>query len=185
MELTLFLKTANSETRKWIAKDPSTPVDILVQLSQDEDWRVRNRVAENRNAPAEALSILSHYLIEDKGDDTREWVAGNTNTPVDVLVLLSQDEDWRVRRYVSSNCNTPIDTLVRLSRDESRWVRERVAENPRTPVETLVRLSQDGSLSVREEVARTPKWTEPANQERIEELKPLVELEKEVGVELF
>jgi hypothetical protein len=47
MELTLFLKTANSETRKWIAKDPSTPVDILVQLSQDENEWVRKEVATN------------------------------------------------------------------------------------------------------------------------------------------
>jgi hypothetical protein len=64
-------------------------------------------------------------------------------------------------------------------------VRLGVAENPRTPAEVLVRLSRDESIWVRGYVARNSKWKEPANQERIKELKELIELEEIFGVKLF
>ncbi|XGB39690.1 MAG: HEAT repeat domain-containing protein [Cyanobacteria bacterium LVE1205-1] len=51
-------------------------MDVLVQLSTDEDSGVR------------------------------WYVAQNPNTPVDVLVKLSSDEDSYVRWYVAQNPNT-------------------------------------------------------------------------------
>jgi len=176
MELTLFLKTANLNTRASIAKDPSTPVDILVQLSQDEDWMVRQGVAGHRNTPAEALDRLSHCLIEDQADGTLERVASNHNTPAEALVRLSQDENEQVRYYVVWNPNTPIDTLVQLSQDKSEFVRRKVARNPRTPIDTLVRLSQDKSEKVRKEVTENPNWSDPKNQEKIEDARYLIDL---------
>jgi hypothetical protein len=104
-------------------------------------------------------------------------------TPVDILVQLSQDENWRVRLGVAENPNCPVEVLVRLSQDEYWMVPKRVAWNPNTPIEVLVRLSQDERVRI--EVAENPKWSEPANQERIKELKKLLDLEEELGIELF
>jgi hypothetical protein len=104
-------------------------------------------------------------------------------TPIEVLVQLSQDWSSDVRRGVAENPNTPIEVLVRLSQDEYWMVLKRVAWNPNTPIEVLVRLSQDEYTRI--EVAENPKWSEPANQERIKELKKLLDLEEELGIELF
>ena len=55
----------------------TTDISILEKLSDDEDWWVRNPVAEN------------------------------PNTPVHILEKLSDDEDWWVRGHVAKNPNTP------------------------------------------------------------------------------
>ena len=123
--------------------------------------------------------------------ETRMRIARNPMTPVETLVQLSQDENWRVRLGVAENLNTPTEVLARLSQDkhwevrrEIAWmVPKRVAWNPNTPIEVLVRLSQDEYTRI--EVAENPKWSEPANQERIKELKKLLDLEEELGIELF
>ena len=117
--------------------------------------------------------------------ETRKLIARDTNTPVDILVHLSRDKEEVVRIGIARNPNTPVDILVLLSQDEDEDVLRRIAENHKTPVDILVRLSQDESGWVRLSIAKNPKWTEPTNQERIKELKELMDLEKELGVELF
>jgi len=124
-------------------------------------------------------------ITETTSLEIRMKIAEDTNTPVKTLVQLSRDKDWVVRRGIAQNLNTPAKTLVLLSQDKDDWVRRRVAENPRTPTEALVRLSQDTDGWASYYAVRHPSWTEPSNQERIKELEPLVELEKELGVELF
>lgn len=46
-------------------------------LSTDENWIVRSCVASNSNTPIEVLNILS----KDKDKDVRYWAALNPNTP--------------------------------------------------------------------------------------------------------
>ena len=43
----------------------------------------------------------------------------------------------------AKNPNTPADVLVALSKDEDEWVREEVARNPNTPADVLVALSKN------------------------------------------
>lgn len=87
----------------------------------------------------------------------RRDVAGDLNTPVDILVELSKDNDSDVRASVAGNLNTPADTLIELSKDDSWCVRTSVAGNPNTPVDTLIELSKDGNYDVRASVAGNPK----------------------------
>ena len=63
-------------------------------LAQDEMWRVRNAIA------------------------------GNINTPSDVLAMLAKDVDVDVRCMVTDNKNTSVETLVMLSKDNNEWVSE-------------------------------------------------------------
>ncbi|MDQ5938277.1 MAG: hypothetical protein QG574_5640, partial [Cyanobacteriota bacterium erpe_2018_sw_21hr_WHONDRS-SW48-000092_B_bin.40] len=46
----------------------------------------------------------------------------------------------QVRRVVAGNPNTPRQVLARLADDKSASIRRAVAENPRTPVELLKKL---------------------------------------------
>ena len=67
------------------------------------------KLACNKRTSKKILTILS----------TDKWrvrccVAGNPNTPKEVLVKLSTDEDWGVRWYVAGNHNTPKEVRKQL-----------------------------------------------------------------------
>ena len=55
-------------------------------------------------------------------------VAGNANTSVDVLAMLTKDVDIDVRSAVAENENTPKEALVMLSKDNNAWVSEKAEE---------------------------------------------------------
>jgi hypothetical protein len=88
--------------------------------------------------------------------NTRINIALNSNTPVEVLEVLSTDEDFVVRCNVANNPNTPVEVLKVLSTDKHYWVRCAVAGNPNTPVEVLEVLSTDEDYDVRHWVAENP-----------------------------
>lgn len=62
-----------SYIRYEIANDIKCPVSILLRLSKDSDFSVRQRTAWNRNTPIEALLELS----KDYDYQTRVWATKN------------------------------------------------------------------------------------------------------------
>ena len=58
-------------------------------------------------------------------------VAGNPNTPADVLTELAKDSDWCVRYFAAGNPATPADVLTELAKDRDCDVRRNVAGNPK------------------------------------------------------
>jgi hypothetical protein len=97
--------------KRQLAETTTDPV-ILDELSRDEDWLVRFRVALN------------------------------PNTTPEILDYLSKDEDWLVRICVAKNFNTTPETLDYLSRDKGSTVRWCVAQNPNTTPETLKEMAK-------------------------------------------
>jgi hypothetical protein len=77
------------------------------------------------NTPSETLVELSKY------EQLAYWIAGNPNTPVDLLNNYVNDEDENVRSSVAVNPSTPDEALERLSKDENEDVREAVGKNPK------------------------------------------------------
>lgn len=55
------------EKRK-LAKNPTTPIKVLITLSKDSEWEIRNQVALNPNTPPDILTTLS----KDKHDYVKE-----------------------------------------------------------------------------------------------------------------
>ncbi|GAJ25006.1 unnamed protein product, partial [marine sediment metagenome] len=107
----------------------------------EEDWE-----AQYEGALEEEPTDLEAQTLE---EPSKKDLAENPNTPVEVLVELSEDEDSSVRRSVAKNLNTPVEVLVKLSKDKAGYVRYFVAFNPNTPVEVLVELSEDEDSGVR------------------------------------
>jgi hypothetical protein len=62
-----------------------------------------------------------------------EKIKSEANSEADLEIL-------QVRRVVAGNPNTPRQVLERLAEDKSASIRRAVAENPRTPVEILKKL---------------------------------------------
>lgn len=64
---------SDCDVRVSVARNPNTPVDVLIELEKDSDWVVRR------------------------------YAACNPNMPVDVLAELAKDSHWVVRRYAAGN----------------------------------------------------------------------------------
>ncbi len=79
----------------------------------------------------------------------RYIVAGNPNTPAEILCRLAHDPLYSVRRRVAENPRTPVLTLVDLARDENVDVRLAVAENRNAPEHVLAELAVDEDVDVR------------------------------------
>ena len=65
----------------------------------NSDWHVRVSVAGNPNTPADVLTELA----KDSDCDVRYFAAGNPNTPADVLTELAKDSDCDVRYFAACN----------------------------------------------------------------------------------
>lgn len=81
------------------------------------------------------------YALGSLSDTMKIKIAENTNTPIEILTILSKDKDWYVRYRVAKNTNTPKEGLTILSKDKDRYVRYCVAKNPNTPTEVLTKLN--------------------------------------------
>jgi hypothetical protein len=100
---------------------------------------VRYIVAGNPNTPKEVLAKLANDVLE----SIRRRVAENPRTPVTSLVAMARDPDVDVRLSVAENANTPAEILEQLANDDSVDVRYGVAENPHIPVDLLQMLTND------------------------------------------
>ena len=86
-------------------RDRTTPLEILAVLTKDEDWRIRNMVAQNPNTPLEILTILA----KDEDRNVKSSVASNPKTPPEILAILAKD--IYVKDVAALNPNTPKDAL--------------------------------------------------------------------------
>lgn len=92
-------------------------------------------------------------------------LAENPATPPEVLALLAEDEDWRVRIRVAKNPATPPEVLVLLAEDPVLEVRIEVGRNTHTPIESLKKLAEDPERGVRFWVAVNPSCPEDLRAE--------------------
>ncbi len=83
---------------------------------------------------------LIQLALGSLSDDHKWALTDNSNTPKEILKILSKDKNWEIRRNVALNRNTPIEILNILSTDE-HWIVKFYAT--RTPTEILEELNLD------------------------------------------
>ena len=76
-------------------------------------------------------------------------IARNSNTMIEILMMLAYDFNTEVRVAVASHLATPRDTLRILSQDAHPHVRAAVARHPRTSPAVRDTLSRDTDANVR------------------------------------
>ena len=104
-----------------LAKNPNTPVGVLVELAKDGNPDVRWWVANNPNTSVEVLMVLA----KDANSDVRYEVAYNPNTPIEILAELAKDDDSSVRYCVARNANSTVDVLAAILSVELRGDRDK------------------------------------------------------------
>ena len=99
-------------------------------------------IARHKNTPQNILLELS----KNEDADVRSSVAHNINTPIEVLIQLSKDKDLSVRVSTARNINTPIKILKSLYNEDNVFVRLAIASNTNTPNQILKELLNDNKF---------------------------------------
>jgi hypothetical protein len=86
-----------SADRSVLARNPSTPADILDRLARDGDYGVRSGLANNPSIG----EAVADALARDPDPSIRVMLTYNPATPIRVLHVLARDSDARVRRYAA------------------------------------------------------------------------------------
>ena len=114
----------------------AVPAKILKAISKSEQYKDTDFSYHN---PPEI-----QYLID----------AAGTTKSVDVLELLSQNAQKKIRRAVAENKKCPPEIVARLVKDPNEaWVGRFAARNQNCPVEVMEQIAEHGSLALREMLA--------------------------------
>ncbi|MEV7602831.1 hypothetical protein AB0O91_36220 [Kitasatospora sp. NPDC089797] len=111
-----------------VARNPSTPAELLAKLARDRDQQVRVFAVLNPATPPRLVTAAARsrkdivrwwalYRTTDRklmrataastDPDNRKWLAGNPELPLDVLATLAEDPSPAVRRNVAANPACP------------------------------------------------------------------------------
>ena len=97
VEVWLDVVARMPDMRFWVTQNKTVPVEVLEQLADDPDSRVRDIVARKRKLP-ETLQIK---LAADTELLVRSALANNANVTSRVLSMLRNDEEQLVRDATS------------------------------------------------------------------------------------
>ena len=96
--LKLFSDSQNEQVRIWVARNKSTPPEVLEKLSTDKVCRIN--VARN---PSTAAHVLEKLYLEPRnprsGRDIREDIAENPSTPTHILEAMVKDDPYASRSW--------------------------------------------------------------------------------------
>jgi hypothetical protein len=109
-----------SDIKIALAKNVSTPKSILRSISESSnDGYTQIAAALNPNADPELK-----FNIAKKGNYEARHTLSYSDTPPDILEILSTDRDERIRKNVAENHNTSSDVLRTMSQnDSSKYVK--------------------------------------------------------------
>jgi hypothetical protein len=137
-------RESDAATRAMLARNATTPHEVLAFLSKDEEPRVRASVIANSRAPFSVLQGLS----EDENVSVREALARRV---ADILPSLTSSSHDRLANIVQ-----PI--LLRLVVDAAEQVRFIIADAAKhlstVPRDAVLRLATDTEIRVAEPVIR-------------------------------
>jgi uncharacterized protein (DUF2336 family) len=137
-------RESDPATRAMLARNATTPHEVLAFLSKDEEPRVRASVVANMRAPFSVLEGLS----EDEDASVREALARRV---ADILPSLTSSSHDRLANIVQ-----PI--LLRLVADTAEQVRFIIADAAKhlstVPRDAMLRLAMDAEIRVAEPVIR-------------------------------
>ncbi|NOQ29696.1 MAG: hypothetical protein GQ570_01100 [Helicobacteraceae bacterium] len=103
---------------RWaVAKNPHTPVEVLLILADDKVNLVRALVATNPSTPTK---VLEKFFNDEK--IVRDGLSGNPSTPEKLLKILSSDADKMVRMRLCDNPGATSSLLKSMLNDEESEV---------------------------------------------------------------
>ncbi|MCJ8280136.1 MAG: hypothetical protein MJK14_09540 [Rivularia sp. ALOHA_DT_140] len=131
-----LIRDGGDTAHYFLARRFDLPADLLAQIAQSDEFKIREAVAQNPNASSTTLEQLAQ-APELK---LRITVAQNPNTPIYILDKLAKDENSLVRMQIASRTSLSLETLIELASDEKSEVRKKAFQNPNLPKEVVERI---------------------------------------------
>lgn len=126
--------------RKNICFNEATPVSLLTLLAKDKAWQVRSCVARYTD-----VTLAMYMQLE---EDSRHQVY-NKALPPELMMQLARDNNDQVRRVMAMNYGAPHEVLAILAVDNIKAVRQLVARRRSLPLDIRLQLAEDKSVLVR------------------------------------
>lgn len=108
-----------------------TSAEEFVRLRTSENPDEYLRAAWDEAAVDVWLEVLENY------PDMAFWVAQNKTVPVEILKLLADNPEWRVRMMVASKNRLPEELQLKLAHDPDFSVRKGIAANKKATLKAL------------------------------------------------
>ena len=183
---------ATTDAVDGVAENPNTPPHVLRQLAKHISPYVREYVAKNPSTPADALIEiinqpnlnLGHYefntysdyikfayeypnipkielyrilLVKEAEEEAREYnifeffnIRSDTLTESNFATLKNSK---KARCRFAKYCDTPVNILEELAKDSDIEVRTEVSKNPNLPLNSLIELAKDPVMNIRLNIA--------------------------------
>jgi len=139
------------------AKDPVKFNSMLRGLSDSEAEDLANSIfAHGRKISPEVEAVA----INHKFAGVRLAIAVKEDLPLDAVVKLAGDSNFKVRDAISRKKDLPLDVVVKLAGDPSTLVRGNIAYRSNLPKDVVAKLAGDPVASVRHAVNVTNNFTE-------------------------
>jgi hypothetical protein len=169
----IFLREKSKLHLALLAKHPSTPQEILLQLGEHYPAELLQNpifpllLLEAPNAAlfwpektvqallscAQAPRMMLEVALHHTSVYIRACVASSASATLEMLRFLSRDGHARVVIGVAENHNTTPEMLQEIALHKGQYVRLEVAKNRNTNQETLHQLARDSEWQVRHQVA--------------------------------
>jgi hypothetical protein len=115
---------------------------VSLRLSEKPDEYLR---AAWEEAPLSVwFEVIKQY------PDIKFWVAQNKTIPVEVLKILADDHEWRVRSMVASKNKITEEIQLKLAKDLDPAVRQRVVNNKKATLAVLKILAIDEDEEIKD-----------------------------------
>lgn len=142
----------DSQVLSLLAKNPSTPMDVLMQFASE--GRFIRSLAANPNLTEDLADLITQKMTGDE----RYILLCNPSTPIRYLEAFSNPaSDNRWQRAIASNPNATPELLDKFAHSGSAFLRSLAAANNSVSENTLRLLSDDADPMVRRRVAENPK----------------------------
>ena len=171
--LQALARDKDEDVRGAVTNNANASLDLLLAMTLDPCGAVRWGAAKNPNcAPAlETVvgrgdemvtrgALLNHCAPESilrrfiSNQELCLAVAGNRNTPSEVLRSLAKESNWSIRETLMRNPSSPPDVLTYLFRNHCDVDLERaLARNPHAPSDLLAEMSCSSMYATRSAVA--------------------------------
>ncbi len=147
--LTELIQHPELRVRQMVVRHPNVPTNILVKAVEVPQLRLF--VAENPHAPVE---ILFQLTKESRGDVLKA-VAENISSPAFVIEELAKNPlyDLLLAQHPNTSPEIMEKVLWRLAMNERLSIRKYVAQHPQTPLRILTQWAKT-SPEVRREIAK-------------------------------
>ncbi|MFB2834872.1 hypothetical protein [Floridanema evergladense] len=165
-EILAQMMTKTGVARQAIARNPNAPAWMLAELAQDSNSTTRSFVAENPGTPPEILLQMVRQPVEktiNNVSTVRETVLKNPNfSPLERYRLLlekeAEQEKENAHKLMIKRPNSPyaLTEVIKTSNKETLY---KVARNPQTPIQILEQLAKHPDTIVRQVVTENKNIT--------------------------